>query len=87
MSAEVTFFLQLMTVGLMTGSVYALVALGFVLIYKSSKIINFAQGQMLMLGAFATWALLVIFKLPIGIGIFLGLIAAAILGRKAKLLC
>ena len=38
------FFLDLFVNGLMIGSMYALVALGFVLIYKATSVINFAQG-------------------------------------------
>ena len=74
------YFLQLLLTGFVTGAVYSLVALGFVIIYKCSSVLNFAQGQMLMVGAFATWAFLAILKLPIGIGILLGLIVAAIMG-------
>jgi branched-chain amino acid transport system permease protein len=43
--------------GVATGSVYALVALGLVLIYKTSHVVNFAQGDLLLLGAYAGWAL------------------------------
>ncbi|GEJ58589.1 branched-chain amino acid ABC transporter permease [Anaeromyxobacter diazotrophicus] len=46
------FFLQLVVNGVVVGSIYALVALGFVVIYKSSSILNFAQGEFLMLGAY-----------------------------------
>ncbi len=41
--------------GLMNGSVYGLVAIGFVLIYKSSAVLNFAQGYMVLLGAYIFW--------------------------------
>lgn len=41
--------------GILTGGVIGLIALGIVLIYKSSEIFNFAQGHLLMLGAFLTW--------------------------------
>ncbi len=44
--------IQLLTGGLALGAVYALVALGFVVIYRSSEVFNFAQGELLMLGAF-----------------------------------
>ncbi len=44
--------IQLLTGGLALGAVYALVALGFVVIYRSSEVFNFAQGALLMLGAF-----------------------------------
>ena len=46
------FFVQLLITGIVLGSIYALVALGFVLIYKSTGVINFAQGEFLMLGAY-----------------------------------
>ncbi len=46
------FFIQLIITGIVLGSVYALVGLGFVLIYKSTSVINFAQGELLMLGAY-----------------------------------
>jgi branched-chain amino acid transport system permease protein len=57
-------FLQLVIQGLATGSVYALVALGFVLIYKASSVINFAQGELLMAGAYICLALTVTAHLP-----------------------
>lgn len=47
-------FLQLLFSGLALGSVYALVALGFVVIYRSSQVFNFAQGEFLTVGAFVT---------------------------------
>lgn len=52
MSDELLKFSQLIVSGLVTGSVYALVALGFVLIYKSTSIINFAQGEFVLVGAY-----------------------------------
>jgi len=64
MSDGVWFFLQLLVQSLAIGSVYSLVALGFVLIYKASSVINFAQGELLMLGAYVCLALIVQFHLP-----------------------
>ena len=49
--------LQLMLSGLSNGCVYGLIAMGFVLIYKATEAINFAQGDMMMLGAFVTLGL------------------------------
>jgi branched-chain amino acid transport system permease protein len=46
--------LQLLVSGLANGCVYGLVALGFVLIYKATEAVNFAQGDFMMLGAFVT---------------------------------
>ena len=51
------FFLQLALNGIVVGNIYALVALGFVIIYKSSGVLNFAQGEFLLLGAYVFWAL------------------------------
>lgn len=48
-------FPQFLATGLLTGGIYSLIALGLVLIYKSSRVFNFAQGHMLMVGAFVTW--------------------------------
>src|SRR5438067_5437052 len=55
--ALVEFLLQLALNGIVVGSIYALVALGFVIIYKSSGVLNFAQGEFLLLGAYVFWAL------------------------------
>ena len=46
--------LQLLISGLANGCVYGLIALGFVLIYKATEAVNFAQGDFMMLGAFVT---------------------------------
>ena len=59
------FFLQMILSGVMLGGVYSLVALGFVVIYKSTGVINFAQGQLLAIGAFILWSLLVPLGLPL----------------------
>jgi branched-chain amino acid transport system permease protein len=52
----VTTFFQLLVAGLALGCIYALVALGFTIIYRASQVINFAQGSFLLLGAyFVSW--------------------------------
>ncbi|HET6923970.1 MAG TPA: branched-chain amino acid ABC transporter permease [Anaeromyxobacteraceae bacterium] len=58
------FFLQLVLNGLVIGSIYALVGLGFVIIYKSSSILNFAQGELLMLGAYVCLAIFTTYQVP-----------------------
>ena len=58
------FYLQLFISGLVIGSIYSLVALGFVIIYKATKVVNFAQGEMLMAGAYVCFALTVQAGLP-----------------------
>jgi branched-chain amino acid transport system permease protein len=46
---RVTAFLQLLISGISLGCIYALIALGFVLIYKATETVNFAQGELMML--------------------------------------
>ncbi len=59
--------LQMLTAGLAMGSIYALVALGFVLIYNAVGVVNFAQGEFVMVPAFVTVWLLQMLKLPFGL--------------------
>jgi branched-chain amino acid transport system permease protein len=66
--------------GIVVGSIYALIALGFVLIYKSTAVINFAQGELLMFGAYLCLALVVALKIPFWLAFFATLIAAALFG-------
>lgn len=60
-----SYFMQLVVSGIVVGSIYALSALGFVLIYKSSRVLNIAHGQIIAAGAFITYALTVWAGLPI----------------------
>jgi branched-chain amino acid transport system permease protein len=53
---ELIFFLSVLIEGVLAGSVYALIALAFVLVYKSSRMINFAVGEWLMAGALTAGA-------------------------------
>lgn len=73
-------FLQLTISGLLLGGIYALVALGFVLIYKSTGVFNFAEGGLLVLGAWIGYTFLMIFHLSFWISLLLTLIFSAILG-------
>jgi branched-chain amino acid transport system permease protein len=74
------FFLQLVINGLVVGSVYALVAMGFVIIYKSTSVLNFAQGEFLLLGAYVSLALLTRWHVPFWATVALTLGFAAVLG-------
>jgi branched-chain amino acid transport system permease protein len=73
------FFLQLLLNGLVVGSIYSLVALGFVIIFKSSGILNFAQGEFLLLGAYVFLAISIAHA-PIGAALLLTFAFSAILG-------
>ena len=72
-------FIQLTISGIADGAILALVALGFVLIFKSSDVINFAQGELLMIGAYLTYAMVGQLGLawPIGVGLAVALAAVA----------
>jgi branched-chain amino acid transport system permease protein len=73
---------QFLATGLLTGGIYSLIALGLVLIYKASRVFNFAHGHILMVGAFTTWwfsenlgwDVWVAFAAAIGISVLLGLL-------------
>jgi branched-chain amino acid transport system permease protein len=56
--------LQMITAGLAMGSIYALVALGFVLIFNAVNVVNFAQGEFVMVPAFVAVALMEFFNIP-----------------------
>ena len=72
--------LQLVLNGLVIGSIYALVGLGFVVIYKSSSILNFAQGEFLMLGAYVCVAIFTSYHVPFWAAFVLTLVFSAVLG-------
>ena len=74
------FLLQLVLNGLVIGSIYALVGLGFVVIYKSSSILNFAQGEFLMLGAYVCVAIFTAYHVPFWAAFVLTLVFSALLG-------
>ena len=71
-------FLQLTLNGLAVGCIYGLVALGFVLIYKATELVNFAQGDLLMLGAFVAYMAVVWWKLDYWVAFLIsGVLVAA----------
>ena len=59
---------QLLVNGVIIGTLYGVVAMCFVLIYKSTQIVNFAQGEFLLIGAWVCWWLLTYWQLPFWIG-------------------
>lgn len=77
------YFLELLINGALTGLMYGLAALGFVLIYKSSGVVNLAQGAMIMFAGYVVW-LLVQAGLPIYIAIIGGIIIMFIFGLLAE---
>lgn len=73
-------FLQLLVSGLSFGSLYALIALAMVIIYKTSEVPNFGQGEMAMISTFVAYALLVTHDYSFAISFVGALIFAAVLG-------
>jgi branched-chain amino acid transport system permease protein len=72
-------FLQLLVQGLALGAVYALIALGFVIVYKATRVINFAQGELVLLGAYLVYAFGST-GMPFGLAVALAVVAMAAVG-------
>jgi len=75
-----TFFLQLVITGFGLGMVYALIAIGFVIILKCSKAFNIAQGQFVMIGGYLGFTFLVTFNLPVWASILAAIAVAVVMG-------
>jgi branched-subunit amino acid ABC-type transport system permease component len=72
--------------GLVIGAIYGLVALGLTLVYKKSRVLNFAHGEVGMVGAFVFYVALVEQRLPYLVAAFIGVVVAAGLGCVTFLL-
>jgi branched-chain amino acid transport system permease protein len=72
--------LLLSVYGLANGAILALAALGFVLIYKASGVVNFAQGELLLIGAYAFYGARCLLHLPLALAALLSVLVAAALG-------
>jgi len=76
----VNFLLQLVISGFALGMVYALVTIGFVLIFKCSKAFNIAQGHFVMIGGYLGFTFLVTFHLPIWAALLAAIAVAIVMG-------
>ena len=74
-------FLQLVLNGVAVGCIYGLVALGFVLIYKATELVNFAQGDLLMLGAFICYMFVVWYHLGYWVSFALAILIVGAIGQ------
>ena len=72
--------LQFILSGITVGSIYALTALGFTIIYNSSHIINFAQGEFVMLGGLITATLYGVYDFPLILAVIFGIAITTLLG-------
>jgi branched-chain amino acid transport system permease protein len=79
MDAHLAQVLQLAGNGIAIGTIYALVALGLVLTYKATEVLNFAHGDLLMVAAFVAWGLIAVAGLPFWAALALTVAAVALL--------
>lgn len=77
--------LQLLLSGIAQGCIYGLIALGFVLIYKATETVSFAQGDLMMLGAFAAFAGMTLFGMPFWLAALLAVAALVAFGVLLEL--
>ncbi len=75
---------QLVLVGLATGAIYALIALGYSVIFSTTRILNFAQGEFLMIGALLGFSLYASLGLPLIVAVGVVLAAMAVVGLVSE---
>ncbi len=75
----ISFFTHIIN-GALTGLLYALVAMGFCIIYRSGKVFNFAQGEIVLVGAFLVWSFGMALELPLWLSVLLALVISMALG-------
>lgn len=81
-----TYYMQFLFSGLTVGAIYALVGLGFALVYNVSKVLNFAQGEFVMLGAMAMIYLVKGLQLAIPLAFLVSMIFVAVIGSLLDLI-
>jgi branched-chain amino acid transport system permease protein len=77
---------QLVVNGLVVGTLYGVVAMSFVLIYKATQVVNFAQGELLLVGAWVCWALLTKYQVPFWLGMPITLVFMFVFGILLQLI-
>ena len=77
--------IQLVISGIAQGCIYGLIALGFVLIYKATETVSFAQGELMMLGAFCGLAAMALFGLPFWLAVVGAIAVMALFGVVLEL--
>jgi branched-chain amino acid transport system permease protein len=79
------YYVELMMNGLLIGTLYSLIALGFVLIYKASDVINFAQGELVMFAGYVVASSVQLYGVPLLPAIAAGVIAMIVLGFAVEM--
>jgi branched-chain amino acid transport system permease protein len=77
-------FLEFSLIGILSGGLMALVALGVVLIYKGTRVINFAMGEFMMLGAYLVYAAHRTLELPLWLSVAFGLLGISIVALMVE---
>ena len=77
---DLTVFMQQMLNGFSLGSMYALIAIGYTMVYGVLRLINFAHGDIMMVGGFLGYFGMTALGLPFGAAVFLAIVGAAALG-------
>jgi branched-chain amino acid transport system permease protein len=77
-------FIQQLVSGIALGCVYGLIALGFVLIYKATEVVNFAQGDLMMLGGFFAYTFIGLLGLNYWLGFILAVASMALVGMLTE---
>jgi len=80
MASSPAFLAEVLIGGVFAGLMYSLVALGFVLIFKASAVVNFGPGELVLFGAYVAWATIVQMRLPLWLALPLTLAVAILLG-------
>jgi branched-chain amino acid transport system permease protein len=77
-------FIALTITGLANGAILSLAALGFVIIFKATGVINFAQGYFLLVGAYVVWSMIVQFGLHWSLAVIISLAVAVLMGLTTE---
>ena len=84
MSFDWLFLVEISLAGLGTGALYALTGLAFVILYKATRVVNLAIGEMLMIGAYVFFAFAAGMALPIWVAIVAAIVAGGLLGAVVE---
>ena len=77
-------FLNFLISGVSLGSIYAIIALGYTMVYGIAKMLNFAHGDVIMVGAYICFFACTKFNLPPIVGVILAMIVCTVLGMTIE---
>jgi len=77
---ELTFFLQQMINGVALGSLYGLIAIGYTMVYGIIRLINFAHGDVMMMGCYFAYFGILMFSMPWWVSFAVAMVLTAVLG-------